>query len=117
MNSFVKGQWRWQRSLLIIAALLSLSACAARHGLNMNADDAKVSQKVELPAAVPIAVYVPQVMLDSRFYVDAVGAWVQPGEALRSAIDTAGTAYFQQHLILDDNSNPRSGTEEAAVAF
>ena len=105
MNALVKGSLRFRSALLLLVAMTGLSACAARHGLNMSAEDARVSDNVELPAALPVAVYVPQVMLDSRFYLDTVGAWVQPGEAMRSAIDTVGAAYFQQHVILDDETH------------
>ena len=96
------GRIRGLIKLLPLVGILSvLAGCAAREGLNMQAEDAKVRDSIEIPVAVPLAIYVPEEHLELRFFVDSIGAWITPGEALRSAIDTAGVAYFTEHHVID----------------
>ena len=89
------------RLLPLLGIISVLAGCAARDGLNMQAEDAQVSKSIDVPVAVPLAIYVPEEHLELRFFVDSIGAWITPGEALRSAIDTAGVAYFTEHYVID----------------
>lgn len=53
---------------------------------------------VALPNDTALAIYFPAGELDSRYYVDAVNLWVEPGKALEESRTEVARKYFPQAL-------------------
>ena len=60
-----------------------------------------VPKDVPFPNDTVLAVYVPDKDLRERFFVDGLGAWVDPGGALATARDAVGAQFFTTIRAVD----------------
>lgn len=90
---------------LAIAAL-----CLLFSAVHAAPQDSKLLPKgVKLPAGVVVpndtilAIYMPRSELDSRFYVEAVRAWAEPGRALQDARDELTKRLLPSSIVVDES--------------
>ncbi len=67
----------------------------------MQAKDAQLRKGIDIPVNVPLGIYVPEVRLKERFFIDSVSAWMTPGDDMRAALVKAGNAYFGSVEFID----------------
>jgi len=64
-------------------------------------NDGLLPKDIKVPNDTAVAIYLPSVALNYRFYVNALGIWAEPGRSLDDARREVGARYFTQAVPAD----------------
>lgn len=90
----------------ILCLLLALSVCtqctpAGKSGVKPTINNKGLTKGVTIPNATSVAYYIPQNLLDDRFYVASGSFWAEPGKGLQEGSKAVFDAYFTSAMAVD----------------
>src|SRR5262245_15744622 len=97
---------RFARHLLIVSAALAMTVHAMANAVPKGA---QLPKDVKVPNDTALAIYIPTGEVKSRFYVNSLGIWAEPGKALDDARRELGQRFFTQALPVDFASDGSYG--------
>lgn len=88
---------------VVVLSLLVSAVHAEPRDSNLLPKGVQLPQGVAVPNDTILAIYLPRSQLDSRFYVEAVRAWAEPGRALQDARGELTGRLFPSSIVVDES--------------